>query len=86
MFCAGYLDGGIDSCQGDSGGPLVVVKRKQKTSQDKFVLAGITSWGVGCAAPNFPGVYTKVANYENWIHAKINAHRKSNFLDVVEFL
>lgn len=86
MFCAGYLDGGIDSCQGDSGGPLVVVKRKQKTGQDKFVLAGITSWGVGCAAPNFPGVYTKVANYENWIHAKIKAHRKTNFLDIVEFL
>ncbi|MEA1879160.1 MAG: trypsin-like serine protease [Campylobacterota bacterium] len=57
MFCAGYFDGTKDSCQGDSGGPLVVNNS----------LVGIVSWGAGCAEENFPGVYTKVQNYDDWI-------------------
>lgn len=57
MICAGYLDGGKDSCQGDSGGPLTVDK----------TLVGIISWGEGCAQENYPGVYTKVQNYDDWI-------------------
>ena len=29
---------------------------------------GITSWGIDCAIPGFPGVYAKVAKVINWIN------------------
>lgn len=54
MLCAGRDSGGIDTCQGDSGGPLT-------RGAGNAVLTGITSWGNGCARPNFFGVYTRVS-------------------------
>ncbi len=63
MICAGDLeDGGIDSCQGDSGGPLMV------HTGDYWELIGIVSWGTGCAEAAYPGVYTRVSNYLDWMY------------------
>jgi secreted trypsin-like serine protease len=61
MFCAG--NGVSDTCQGDSGGPLLVPRL------DAFVLAGVTSWGQGCADANFPGVYARLgaAALNSWV-------------------
>ena len=61
MLCAGLIGGGRDSCQGDSGGPLWVNFEGQK------VQAGITSFGQGCARPNFYGVYSRVSSLNAFI-------------------
>lgn len=67
MFCAGSKSGkgDRDSCVGDSGGPLI-------THVDgRFKLLGIVSWGLGCANAQYPGVYTYVPAYINWLHQTV---------------
>lgn len=58
MLCAGFPEGGRDACQMDSGGPLTFNNQ----------LIGAVSWGGGCARPNAPGVYARVAHYRTWIN------------------
>ena len=62
MLAAGVDEGGKDACQGDSGGPLIA----RGTGGQRF-LAGATSWGIGCARPGLPGVYTRLSQYRGWI-------------------
>ncbi|XP_074082026.1 transmembrane protease serine 12-like [Macrotis lagotis] len=69
-FCAGESYGSVDACMGDSGGPLMCYFPKD----ERFFLIGITSAGVGCGRPFFPGIYTEVKLYETWIKNKWLRH------------
>ncbi|KAH8280500.1 hypothetical protein KR018_008886, partial [Drosophila ironensis] len=75
MMCAARP--GHDSCQGDSGGPLVGVQPEGGTAR----LYGIVSWGLGCANPSYPGVYTRVSAFRNWIYAHTGAWGWNGLLD-----
>lgn len=71
MICAGFpLEEGKDSCTGDSGGPLVC---PSEDGSGFYTLHGITSWGLGCGRKSYPGVYTNVGVFVDWIKQSINS-------------
>ncbi|XP_063700511.1 serine protease easter-like [Culicoides brevitarsis] len=60
-----------DSCGGDSGGPLMRTWRDSKGKNYVFV-AGIVSYGpTNCGQKGWPGVYTRVTSYLDWIQKNI---------------
>jgi len=59
-LCAG--DGTRDTCNGDSGGALL-----SNAIGGSYAVVGVTSFGVDCAREDFPGVYTRVDQYLDWI-------------------
>jgi hypothetical protein len=63
MMCAAAP--GKDACYGDSGGPLIKLSPSGNYTDDRLV--GIVSWGRGCADANYPGVYTRISYFYDWI-------------------
>jgi len=59
-----------DSCFGDSGGPYMF----RDLATNKWFLNGIVSYGTNydmCDKPNILGIYTKVANYIEFLDTYI---------------
>lgn len=54
------------AAQGDSGGPLVC-----PTGNNTWVLAGVVSFGLGCAMANRPGIYTRVSSFASTISSMV---------------
>ncbi|XP_054714331.1 U21-ctenitoxin-Pn1a-like [Uloborus diversus] len=66
MICAGKEN--LDTCQNDSGGPL-----SQRDKNGISTLIGITSFGKGCGEDGYPGVYTKVGYFRDWMTKTIQS-------------
>jgi len=68
MRCAtGRFNGFIqDACTGDTGGPLSCLV------DGVWRIYGITSWNLGCAQADYPGVYARVTSRLGWIQNTMN--------------
>jgi secreted trypsin-like serine protease len=42
------------------------------SSNNQWLLIGLTSFGVGCANKQYSGIYTRVAAFQNWIKTYTN--------------
>lgn len=68
MICAGgMIANKRDACSGDSGGPITM-----DLGDGRMSLIGVVSFGNDCAVQNFPGIYTKISNYYDWINNNID--------------
>lgn len=64
-MCPGWTTGRKDACHGDSGGPLMYGKTESSNVRNYQI--GVVSYGFRCAEAGYPGVYTRVTNFIDWI-------------------
>mmetsp|Transcript_11202 Transcript_11202/g.26933 ORF Transcript_11202/g.26933 Transcript_11202/m.26933 type:complete len:430 (-) Transcript_11202:269-1558(-) len=84
MMCAKAR--GQDACYGDSGGPLLQTPTNDY-NDDRMV--GIVSWGRGCANTLYPGVYTRISSFYDWIVGTmcvLNAAKVPPYVDCAEIM
>lgn len=77
QYCAYDPLGQKDSCQGDSGGPLQIYPYGTPVSK----VVGVVSFGVSCGS-SFPGIYTRVASYIDWIEQHVWPNGIVNEFDI----
>ncbi|XP_017081642.1 melanization protease 1 [Drosophila eugracilis] len=71
QLCAGGMEG-VDSCRGDSGGPLLL--EDFSNGYSNYYIAGVVSYGpTPCGLKGWPGVYTRVAAYLDWIENNVRS-------------
>jgi secreted trypsin-like serine protease len=52
----------------DSGGPIL------QWTGNYWEQVGIVSYGYGCAAPGYPGIYTRLSYYYDWMNDILRSH------------
>nr|XP_023017811.1 venom protease-like [Leptinotarsa decemlineata] len=70
VLCAGWISGLKDACQGDSGGPLMFGMSEGRDL--RYYQIGVVSYGFRCAEAGYPGVYTRVTNFIDWIQRNMD--------------
>ncbi|XP_066258875.1 venom protease-like [Euwallacea similis] len=73
ILCAGFPNGLKDACKGDSGGPFMhgIIENRNNQRLINFYQVGVVSYGFRCAEAGYPGVYTRVTSFLDWIGKNI---------------
>ncbi|CAF1379158.1 unnamed protein product [Adineta steineri] len=66
QFCAGSYNGEQDACLGDSGGPILY------WTGDYWEQQGIVGYNFDCGRPGYPGIYTRLSYYWQWMEDILN--------------